>query len=742
MRTIGIFLTLGGLLTLGTLAATGAATVALTCTPDYQVTPADNGASYRYEVRQAYNLRVLEWTGIPAMSETFGRYRLSLRAAAEGLAIGKLTLQAAPPSPAVAPSFPSASLPIGPELFPTPGQWQTLTMDFDVELGKPLVIDLICHEWTPVAKGEGIIKIDKASVTVTRLPQPVTIAWARTAKIRYKHTERGALQVHLSNITAKPQRVTLTPIVIDDEDRRLPAKPLSVTIPARQTLAVAAPFPIGKADGGYEVMADLAQGGARLEERSGDVFVVSDSPWQCAINEHTGMTAVGPEAYYLGYNGMKALTQNPQQWVAYQQKIATDVERMRRAYSTAYEFFAWAHEDACWLVEDTDEPYLTGQTTYASSRKLLQHVTGLLQDHGIAPVAYVNACCFGWPAFEFLRQHPAWMDERYCAGAYRTASIEKYQHNETINDVNPALPLAYDQPSLVDGKTFLEYHIDQLLKSSKFYGWEGYRYDAGPLDIDHLPRVRTALAHASPPVAIGNNMAGVGYTLKDAEGRKFWDVYSREGSLMMDEPAGSGFRNVSTDPRYKWADWIDYIRDHAHCTRASGGHYCTISFGASPLAVAMTYAVGGHPYLQGSKSPYGEYERFMVRYGFIFWDLRTQLLDNPERVLDVTTPRPIWWKPFVSQRLLGKGRRQIIVPLINKAVEDTAAGSTLTGPVEQAVVTFTPAAGEKVTAVLLSPEPIATRSILPITNTADGRLQVTVPRFMGWANIVFDCQAR
>ncbi len=229
-----------------------------------------------------------------------GRYRLSLRACSEHLVPGKLNLQA---WPAEAPLFPCATTPMGGQAFTEQGAWQSFTLNFDVELGKTVVVGLVNREWSPIK--DGVIKIEKASITVEKLPLPVSIAWARTAKIRYHHHERGELQAHLSNATAQSQRVSVTPILIDDDNVRLPGHALSVTIPARTTLAVSAPFTFGTADGGYEVVAVLTQRGKLLDEHSGDVFAVSDNPWQFDIDIASGLTNQGPPAFPLGIKGFK-----------------------------------------------------------------------------------------------------------------------------------------------------------------------------------------------------------------------------------------------------------------------------------------------------------------------------------------------------------------------------------------------------------------------------------------------------
>jgi hypothetical protein len=64
---------------------------------------------------------------------------------------------------------------------------------------------------------------------------------------------------------------------------------------------------------------------------------------------------------------------------------------------------------------------------------------------------------------------------------------------------------------------------------------------------------------------------------------------------------------------------------------------------------------------------------------------------------------------------------------------------TYEAPAEGVAVAFTPARSEQVTAWLVTPEPVATRVELRAKTLADGRLQVAVPKFWGWSNVVFDC---
>ncbi|HEY3415544.1 MAG TPA: hypothetical protein VGM23_01555, partial [Armatimonadota bacterium] len=121
------------------------------------------------------------------------------------------------------------------------------------------------------------------------------------------------------------------------------------------------------------------------------------------------------------------------------------------------------------------------------------------------------------------------------------------------------------------------------------------------------------------------------------------------------------------------------------------------------------------------------------------WDLRTQMLPDPDKVLSVASDRPLWWKPLVSQRRFDARHRQIIVPLFNPPAEVEVVGSTPVAPADGVRVNFAFAKGETVTATLLSAEPVTHSAPLTVSRQGSGA-QVQVPRFWGWTTVVFDCR--
>jgi len=669
-----------------------------------------------------------------------GRYRVSLRARTQRFGASTLVLQAwvrEEDGGLVFPTgygkipVPVASIPMSGYAFQEPGRWQEFSLEFDVESGKPTMVGLMYVGGTECEAGA--VQVEKSSLKLEKADIPVSISWTRPAKLRYKHFEEGTLEIRLTNATDKPQTVAVRPVVITEAHVRIPGRARRFTVPALSTISGTVPFAIPAEDGGYEAVGELLLDGKVIDQR-GEVFAVSDSPFRCMI-QGEGIIRIPyflSSSHPLGLKGFKEKVLD--NWDSYVKDCTLAIESMRRAYVTYHEYFAWAREDATVMTEQSDEPYLTGQTFYVVSRKQILMLNDLMKSHGIAPVAYVNAVPFGWPGFEVIRRRPEWFKRAH----FNTAAMEKYLNGETVTGaVYPAIEMNFDIPSPIDGKTYLEYHLEQLIASVKQYGWEAFRYDAGPLSLKHFPIVKQALAALDPPVGIGNNQGVCCLGSQPSEG---WRIYCQDGSLMMEENIRGAFYSP-TDPRRRWVDYIDYLRLSSHLARSHGAHYTYINAGGNWYSTALGYAMGGHPWAF-FKSPFGDYERFMIRYGSYFWDLRTQMLPDADKVLTVVSRRPLWWKPLASQRILGPKHRQVIVPLFNPPAGEEVIDTTPVGPADGVRVAFRPQTNETVTAWLVAPEPVAHRLQLETRAAPGGRVEVSVPRFWSWTNVVFDCRRK
>ncbi|HEY3415650.1 MAG TPA: hypothetical protein VGM23_02085, partial [Armatimonadota bacterium] len=709
------------LLLIAVLGAAGWADEITTWQPAVATQTVENGTIWQHALEQA-NTEIL--AAQPISGNRPGRYRLTCNVRTQKALPCQLVLKAWEGTDV---SLPIASTPIGVAESTDPTQWHTVSLTFDVKTGIPVILGFIYQGGKPAPCGW--VQIEKASLRLEAIGLPLSIAWARVGKIRYQHNERGTIDVYLTNTSAKKRTVRLCPEITTYDGDAYSDEGIRCAIPGRSTIRTTVPFVLPRRDGGFAAGVTLLDGNTFLDRRDADVFCVSDSPFQFANYTYGGyLPKVGPGAYPLGLKGMQQEVLD--KWDDYAKQCRIAVELFRRSYGTAHEFFAWAREDALYLAEDSDQPYLAGQCSWPETRKQFILLNRLFKEQGIAPTAYVNSVVFGWPGLTCLRERPEWFVPH--SGIYSTQGFESYQKGEQPRDVC-CVPTVYDKPSPLDGKTFLDWHIEQLIASAKQYGWEAFRYDAGPLPRQYFPRVEQALAKQQPRVYVGNNMAGI-YTM-DPETVAMRKAYCLDGSMMMDEPIGFAWHNAS-NPYRKWVDWMAGIRLSSHLVRSNGGHFTFINLYGNWYANIIGYACGGHPYHYAYYNPYGNAERFMILYGYYFWDLRTAKYENPETVLAVSSQRPVWWKPLVSQRSLEKGRRQIIVPLLNPPTGKEVVDTTITQRADGVTVSFKPEPGEQVETWLLTPEPTARRERLAAIIRSDGRVEVTVPSFWAWMNVV------
>ena len=434
----------------------------------------------------------------PIPDDQMGRHRVTVRARTEKLGPSGLSLRAWARKADGGHGEVIGSAPMSGCVFDAPGRWQTFSLEFDVEERKQVLVGL-WHERSASNRVDGV-EVERLSLKLERVDVPVTVSYAWTAKLRYKHAETGKLLVRLTNTAPRPEQVEVRPVTVDDAGVSATGKAVKFTVPPRSTLSGSVPFAVPAADAGCEVFAELLRNGMLIDRRSGDVFAVSDSPFLFAIQRHgDGFPHILSASPPLPEFRKKVM----ENWDAYVEACKTSAERMHRDYYTYMEFFAWAKEDATVLTMDTDDPYLAGQSLYTVSRKQIRMLNRLLKSHGIAPVSYVNAGPFGWPGFEVIRRHPEWFSG---TAHFDTKAMENYYKQDlSTRGVYPSIGVNYETPS-ANGKTYLQYHIEQLCASAKMFGWEAFRYDAGPLPPEHFPKVKKALAEQDPPIAIGNNL--------------------------------------------------------------------------------------------------------------------------------------------------------------------------------------------------------------------------------------------
>lgn len=364
-----------------------------------------------------------------------GRYRLTVTARFDTPQASKLVIAL----PAGTHDFPLEVRSASGYPADAPDRWKTLRYDFDVEAGGGEPVRLAYADYFhlgsdhPNAPKPGRLQVRAATLKVEKLPLAVGVSYARPVKIHYQPGEAGVVEASLTNGTGQARTVQVRPTLLNENDETLPGPAKAVTVPALSTVAVRLPFTAPRAQGGYEADAQIMDG-PKVVDAKGDVFADADSPFSFAIRGSWGVDwTLNPPVHSLD----AARTEQASHFDSYVTENTGSIRWMRSTYVTYFEYMAWAHEDATILTEPTDAPYLGGQASEITSRKLIRLTNGMLKAQGIAPVAYVNAEPFGWSGFEVFRQNPEWF-RYYTAGGppsagFNTETLEKYNQG-----TNPA----------------------------------------------------------------------------------------------------------------------------------------------------------------------------------------------------------------------------------------------------------------------------------------------------------------
>ncbi|HEY3418444.1 MAG TPA: hypothetical protein VGM23_16330, partial [Armatimonadota bacterium] len=213
-----------------------------------------------------------------------------------------------------------------------------------------------------------------------------------------------------------------------------------------------------------------------------------------------------------------------------------------------------------------------------------------------------------------------------------------------------------------------------------------------------------------------------------------------------------------SSPYHYWAAFARRMTSWGDQINKMGGIYNPFDFrrggGKYPIdkiysSIFRVIAGGRSPYCPPFTYPtFGEVGPLVTRYSDCFYGRQRDWLPEIKGEVDVQSAAPVWWKDMVYWNADSKGRRQLIVNLVNPpfaAEVEENPQSKLNPPVRNITVTCAPAEGKRPTAAYLlmaepmEPyEPAQLRMMeLPLTPTADGKVTVTVPSVIFWKVLVF-----
>jgi hypothetical protein len=322
------------------------------------------------------------------------------------------------------------------------------------------------------------------------------------------------------------------------------------------------------------------------------------------------------------------------------------------------------------------------------------------------------------------------------------------------------------------------FHAEGVVDVTRALGFDGYRYDAsvaldwpkdwvsykgGPLGFGEDEEALSArnvkivydIIHgAFPNFIFQHNITYPGGAFRKMD--KYYIAWAERGCAMMSEVPREDFDR--TNPFHQYAALRDHITEQADAARKYGGS-CYI-FPSSPWMISaldlvyhdvLIHAGGSHLWFalwDNTDKRYAEhsalirpYRKFETRYSALFWDKALTRVADPKGLVEVKSPKEVWWDQYVYRRDRGGGKMEYLVHLVNPPPGPTVGlqGLAPSAPVEGVEVSFTPPAGARLTgAFLLNAPDLTAQAGEPAVEA--GKVTVSVPSVAVWSTVVFECE--
>jgi len=532
------------------------------------------------------------------------------------------------------------------------------------------------------------------------LTEAVFLESVQADRLVYGTQESGTVAVAVRNSVATPQRARLVveiegglgqPVTLHDAEIEIPAAGAAAHL-------VAVKLPVQPAYG-HQLRAVLYRPGKDGEVlgEARDWFYVSDKPLRI------GHLSAWPSA--RDYE-----PKNIEQFVADQRRICFPLA----------EFTFWAPDDYMMLVPPAGKDrWWSGQTLAQLSTATIKARIAALHAQGMKAISYTDLrCAFGFRVVELFRQHPEWSDWGPKANSFSPDEIAIQVREDDSERFDPKEP---NKPRfgargvyapMTGNPAAVDYHINQLVASTKFFDWDGFRYDdycdydfpAIDLLGNQVPyrgftvpvlvnRLRNAIEQAKPGIIYGRNFewtprigasSGENWVTQangnpdletpmplDAPPLAESDYYTehlRNDGLHLQERTTAYWGNGTN-----WEQIADKLNRLGHNAARRGGH-------AYAITPAHNYAIDGRTmtalmlagrvhlayYASEWQVPY---LRLAARHcDLIYGDT---LRPAPEGTVAVEAKggREVWWQRYVRVLEPAPGKRVYLVHLINPPVK-------------------------------------------------------------------------
>lgn len=500
----------------------------------------------------------------------------------------------------------------------------------------------------------------------------VMLAEVRPERLFYFTGENVNGVVTLSNPTKESKSVQVRAWLEQGLDRKTAVQTKDVTVASNSSQTVTFAWPAKEvAKYGQSLIVELVANG-KVTGTGGDCFSSADNVWRVGI-------AGG----------------HPVAWTAAHVKDLAGIERsvdvFRDNYVNTFEKFFWAPDDFAKMTVESPEWY-SGQARYHENLDRLKHMCEYGRKIGVLPTTYGKSIGSGSAARDFIRANPEmiWGFGGVMDFSPDTEELAKW-------DVVPEKPwqsTAWANYNMND-PAVVQHGIDQIIASSKQFGWAGVRFDGhfqartgkvrvGDKIVDFSPddadrqtaanqkALKDQTLKVFPDYVFGYNFANCTLDQRFQSNLREAIELCQGGGHIMDEYAKANAGG--NHPYRKWADFSLMMVRQTEQVRRLGGELFPMLAGGQVgwYQTIFTLTAGAHPNNQHIPQSLG---RFATRNGELLWGSNLRNVWNP---LGMVIIRPgVMWENFVREERLDDRHKRLIIHLVNPPLQESATETAL-----------------------------------------------------------------
>lgn len=367
--------------------------------------------------------------------------------------------------------------------------------------------------------------------------------------------------------------------------------------------------------------------------------------------------------------------------------IERAVDGYRDRYVNTFEKFFWAPDDFAEMTPDKPE-WFSGQVRYHENLERLIHMCRHGAKVGVLPTTYGKSIGSGSAARDFIRAHPEMV---YGYGGAMNFFPDTQDLARWDKDEEPYWQgIGWAQYNMND-PAVVQHGIDEIIASSKQFGWTAVRFDGHFQARSGKQRVGDKVVEFSrddadrqtaanqlalkeqaknvfPRYAFGYNYANCMLDQLFQTSLRETIELCRDGGHIMDEYVKQNTRGEH--PFRRWDDFSLLLVREAEQVRRLGGELFPMTYGDSLVGRyqgIFALAASAHP---NCGNPVVAHSRFATRHGELLWARNLRNVWNPLGL--VVAPPRVMWENFVREQRIDDRHRRLIIHLVNPPAQESA----------------------------------------------------------------------